>query len=249
MTYKSEPLPGLRVRNLSRRYGNHVAVQGLDLDLRQGEVLGLLGPNGAGKSTTMQMLAGTLAPSSGNIEICGMDLMEHPAAAKVHLGYLPEIPPLHPELTVHEFLLLAARLHRVSRDKSDSAVNQVLQQCALADVARRLIGRLSKGYRQRVGIAQALVHNPSVIILDEPTAGLDPLQRREVRTLIAELGRTRGVLLSTHSLAEAEALCGTVLILQQGAAVYRGPMEDLRNAHQGSIEDVFVQLTGQGDQA
>lgn len=249
MNNKSEPLPGLRVRNLSRRYGNHVAVRGLDLDLRQGEVLGLLGPNGAGKSTTMQMLAGTLAPGGGSIEICGIDLMEHPAAAKVHLGYLPEIPPLYPELTVREFLRYAARLHQVPRGKLDGAIDRTLQQCALIEVGHRLIGRLSKGYRQRVGIAQALVHNPSVIILDEPTAGLDPLQRREMRTLIGELGRNRGVLLSTHSLTEAEALCGKVLILQQGGAVFCGQMEDLRNAHEGSMEDVFVQLTRQGDPA
>lgn len=249
MNYKSERLPDLRVRNLGRRYGNHVAVQNLDLDLHQGEVLGLLGPNGAGKSTTMQMLAGNLAPSDGSIEICGVDLLRQPLAAKVHLGYLPEIPPLYPELTVREFLRLAARLHRVPKDKLHGAVDQALQRCALGDVAGKLIGRLSKGYRQRVGIAQAIVHSPSVIVLDEPTSGLDPLQLRDARSLIRELGGKRSILLSTHLLAEAEALCDRVLILRHGAAVFNGPMDDLAKQCGGNVEDAFVQLTRQEEPA
>jgi ABC-2 type transport system ATP-binding protein len=254
LTHKPDILPSLRARKLSCRYGARVAVDALDLDLHPGEVLGLLGPNGAGKSTTLQMLSGNLAPSSGSVEICGVDLSEQPEAAKAHLGYLPEIPPLYRELTVGEFLRFAARLHRVPKADVDAAVRQALQRCGLDDVAQRLIGNLSKGYRQRVGIAQAIVHNPSVIILDEPTAGLDPLQIREIRELIAALGRTHGVILSTHILAEAEALCDQVLILHQGRTVYSGGMADLCRQWQedgpravagNGLEEMFVRLTRQ----
>jgi len=251
---KPDILPSLRARKLSRRYGTRVAVDALDLDLHPGEVLGLLGPNGAGKSTTLQMLSGNLAPSSGSVEICGVDLSEQPEAAKANLGYLPEIPPLYRELTVGEFLRLAARLHRVPKAELDVAVRQALQRCGLDEVAQRLIGSLSKGYRQRVGIAQAIVHNPSVIILDEPTAGLDPLQIRDIRELIGALGRTHSVILSTHILAEAEALCDQVLILHQGRTVFSGGMTDLcrqrqedgpREAASNDLEEMFVRLTRQ----
>ncbi|MEN6586835.1 MAG: ABC transporter ATP-binding protein [Sulfuricella sp.] len=251
MTHQSDILPSLRARKLSRRYGTRVAVDLLDLDLHPGEVLGLLGPNGAGKSTTMQILSGNLAPSSGSVEICGVDLSERPEAAKANLGYLPEIPPLYRELTVREFLRLAARLHRVPKAELDAAVSRALQCCGLDGVAERLIGGLSKGYRQRVGIAQAIVHNPSVIILDEPTAGLDPLQIREIRELIATLGRTHSVILSTHILAEAEALCDRVLILHQGRVVFSGDMAELRHqwqengASENGLEAMFVRLTRQ----
>lgn len=241
----------LHAHKLGRCYGPRVAVSALDLDLRQGEVLGLLGPNGAGKSTAMQLLSGNLAPSSGSVEICGVNLSAQPEAAKAHLGYLPEIPPLYRELAVGEFLRLAARLHRVPKAKLDAAVSQVLQRCGLDEVAKRLIGNLSKGYRQRLGIAQAIVHNPSVIILDEPTTGLDPLQIREIRELIATLGRTHGIILSTHILAEAEALCDRVLILRQGRAVFGGGMAELRRqwqedgASENGLEEMFVRLTRQ----
>lgn len=247
----------MRASKLGRRFGTRVAaVEALDLDLFPGEVLGLLGPNGAGKSTTLQMLTGNLAPSSGSIEICGVDLSERPEAAKAHLGYLPEIPPLYRELAVNEFLRLAARLHRVPKAELEAAVESAMQRCGLGDVAKRPIGNLSKGYRQRVGIAQAIVHNPSVIILDEPTAGLDPLQVREIRDLIGVLGRTHGVILSTHMLAEAEALCDRVLILNSGRTVFAGAMEDLRREwREGSgegavngLEDMFVRLTHSGIQ-
>lgn len=246
----SETLPSLRARNLSRRHGKRMVLEALDLELRPGEVLGLLGPNGAGKSTTMRILTGNLAPDSGGVEICGVDLFEEPVAAKIHLGYLPEIPPLYRELTVTEYLRLAARLHRVPKAGVDAAVAQALQRCDLAEVAKRLIGNLSKGYQQRVGIAQAIVHSPAVIVLDEPTAGLDPLQIREIRALIAELGRSHGVILSTHFLPEAEALCSRVLILHQGRTVFSGPIDSLRQEGAGdSLEDLFVQLTRRGEAA
>lgn len=244
----SEALPFLRARNLSRHHGKRMVLEALDLDLYPGEVLGLLGPNGAGKSTTMRILTGNLASDTGSIEICGMDMLQAPMAAKMHLGYLPEIPPLYRELTVSEYLHLAARLHRVPEAGLEAAVTQALQRCGLMEVARRLIGNLSKGYQQRVGIAQAIVHAPAVIVLDEPTAGLDPLQIREIRALIAELGRSHGVILSTHFLPEAEALCSRVLILRQGRTVFSGSVEDLRQQSAGdSLEDFFVQLTWSAD--
>ena len=243
-------MPALRARNLSRFYGNHRAVEGLNLDLHPGEVLGLLGPNGAGKSTTMQMLTGNLAPSTGSVEICGVDLIENPVGAKTHLGYLPEIPPLYRELTVSEYLYLAARLHRVPKSSLDAAVKQALLHCGLEEVAKRLVGNLSKGYQQRLGIAQAIVHTPSVIILDEPTAGLDPLQIRDIRTLIEELGHTHSIVLSTHILAEAEALCSQLLILHQGRAVFSGSMEALCSERESSsLEEIFVRLTRQENPA
>lgn len=254
MNCKPDIPSSLRARKLVCRYGRRVAVDALDLDLHPGEVLGLLGPNGAGKSTTLQMLSGNLAPSSGSVEIKGVDLSEHPEEAKAHLGYLPEIPPLYRELTVREFLRLAARLHRVPKADLDAAVGQAQQRCGLDEVAKRLIGNLSKGFRQRVGIAQAIVHNPSVIILDEPTAGLDPLQSRDIRRLIGELGQSHGVILSTHILAEAEALCDRALILHQGRTVFSGGMEELCSQWQEGdqcdvvsigLEEIFVRLTRQ----
>jgi ABC-2 type transport system ATP-binding protein len=233
----------LRARNLTRLHGKRMVLEALDLELHPGTILGLLGPNGAGKSTTLQLLSGNLAPSSGSVEIHGVDLGRHPVAAKRHLGYLPEVPPLYSELTSHEYLLLVARLHRIPRSGQADAIKEALGRCGLTEVATRVIGNLSKGYRQRLGIAQAIVHAPAVIILDEPTGGLDPLHLRDIQALIAELGKTHAVLLSTHSLAEAETLCDQVLILDQGREVYRGNAETFgKGAGQGGLEEVFVRL-------
>jgi ABC-2 type transport system ATP-binding protein len=157
--------------NLSRNFGKHTAVHQVDLELRRGEVLGLLGPNGAGKSTTMQMLTGNLAPTSGSVQICGVDLLKNPQKAKCYMGYLPENPPLYKELTVDEYLRFAARLHHVNLSRIDSVLTEVKQRCGLNDIGKRLINTLSKGYQQRVGIAQAIIHQPEVIILDEPSIG------------------------------------------------------------------------------
>ncbi len=217
----------VQVDRLFRYYGAHCAVRDVSFSLRQGEVLGFLGPNGAGKSTTMQILAGVLAPSAGRVTINGLDLLDQPRAAKAHIGYLPEQPPLYPDFTVDEYLAYCARLHGVARRAVTSAVARAKERCGLADTGRRLIGNLSKGYQQRVGIAQAIVHQPAVVILDEPTVGLDPIQIREIRALIAELGAAHSVILSTHILPEVQAICSHVQIIHRGRLVFADAMADL----------------------
>ena len=238
-------------KDLSRSYGARCAVRNIGFELRQGEVLGLLGPNGAGKTTTLQMLAGCLAPSTGAIEICGIDLLEHPSAAKALLGYLPETPPLYRELTVDEYLRLAARLHRIPRNEIADAVNKARQRCGLAEVGKRLVGNLSKGYQQRMGIAQAIVHNPRVVILDEPTVGLDPIQIREIRSLIRELGFDHSVILSTHILPEVESVCDRIQIMNRGKLVFGGDIAELKQAYpeQANLEEVFIHLTQKEENA
>ncbi len=215
----------IEARQLSRRYGPTVAVADLNLSLRKGEILGLLGPNGAGKSTTMKMLAGVLAPSAGEVTINGVSLRESPQAAKRNLGYLPELPPVYPELTVDEYLIFCASLHGVAPDARAGAVARSRKACGLNEVASRLITNLSKGYQQRVGIAQAIIHRPPVVILDEPTIGLDPIQIREIRRLITELGQEHSVILSSHILPEIQAVCGRVMIIHRGRMVYNEPVE------------------------
>ena len=220
-------------QQLSRWFGARGAVLEINLELKKGEVLGFLGPNGAGKTTTMRMLTGNLAPSAGSISICGIDLLDHPKAAKQLIGYLPENPPLYRELNVDEYLALAARLHRVAKSALKKTMGQAKQRCGLNEVGKQLIGSLSRGYQQRVGIAQAIIHNPEVVILDEPTVGLDPIQMREIRTLIRELGGTHSVILSTHILPEVESVCDRVVIMHQGKGVYSGSIEALRQMREG----------------
>lgn len=228
--------------NLSRNFGPYTAVREVNLELNNGEVLGFLGPNGAGKSTTMRMLTGNLAPSSGSVEICGVDLLDDPLGAKKHIGYLPETPPLYRELTVNEYLLLAAKLHRIKKNKLLSALEAVKLQCGLIDVSKNLIGSLSKGYQQRVGIAQAIIHSPKVVILDEPTVGLDPNQMREILSLIRELGTSHSVVLSTHILTVVESICDRVQIMHQGQMVFTDTITSLKQK-KINLEEIFSQLT------
>jgi ABC-2 type transport system ATP-binding protein len=218
---------------LSRHFGTRPAVREVSLELARGEVLGLLGPNGAGKTTTMQMLTGNLAPSSGEVRICGIDLLERPTEAKARIGYLPETPPLYRDMAVDEYLALAARLHRVPKGDILKAVSRAKNRCGIADIGGRLIGSLSKGYQQRVGIAQAIVHEPDVVVLDEPTVGLDPNQIREIRSLIRELADRHSVILSTHILPEVETVCDRVQILNHGAVVYSDSIAALRRFRGG----------------
>jgi ABC-2 type transport system ATP-binding protein len=231
----------ISARGLTRRFGGRTAVENVHLEVRRGEVLGFLGPNGAGKTTTMQMLTGNLAPSEGEVKICGIDLLARPTLAKEKIGYLPETPPLYRDLTVDEYLELAVKLHRVRKGKRREAIGRAKQRCGLSEVGRKLIGSLSKGYQQRVGIAQAIAHEPEVVILDEPTAGLDPNQIREIRALLRELGSTRSVILSTHILSEVEAICDRVQIMHHGKIVYRDTIAGLKA--RSSLEDVFADLT------
>ena len=213
--------------HLYRYYGPTCAVQDVSFQLAKGDVLGFLGPNGAGKSSTMQMLTGNLAPSAGKIRVRGIDLLDNPKRAKHELGYLPEQPPLYREHTVDEFLTYCGRLHRVSGNRLRVAVDQAKQRCGLGAVGRRLIGNLSKGYQQRVGIAQAILHNPAVVILDEPTVGLDPIQIREIRGLIRELGNDHGIILSTHILPEVQGVCNRLQIINRGRLVFSDTMAGL----------------------
>lgn len=219
--------PLVAVEDLARTYGTVEAVRGISFELRRGEVLGLLGPNGAGKSTTMQILSGNLAPTRGRVRILGHDLQEEPLAAKRALGYLPEYPPVYRELTVDEYLNFCARLRRVARTARAGAIAGVKSRCGLGEVGHRLIGNLSKGYQQRVGLAQAILHSPPVIILDEPTVGLDPIQIREMRSLIRDLGREHGVILSTHILPEVQATCDRVQIIDRGRLVLNETIANL----------------------
>lgn len=231
----------IRVNNLVRYYGSHCAVDQISFELNAGDILGFLGPNGAGKSTTMQMLSGNLAPSEGEISINGVDLLDSPGAAKLAMGYLPELPPVYKELSVDEYLHYCAQLHRITKANIGKAVDVAKQRCGLTETRKRLIGNLSKGYQQRVGIAQAILHTPRVIILDEPTVGLDPIQIREIRDLIIELGKEHGIILSTHILPEVQAVCNRVQIINQGKLVYAADMDTLlQQQHTGLFEVMFA---------
>ena len=234
----------IEARQLSRRYGPTVAVAGLDLTLKQGEILGLLGPNGAGKTTSMKMLAGVLAPTAGTVKINGVDLREDPKSAKRHLGYLPEQPPVYPELTVDEYLGFCAGLHGIARKDRAAAVLAAKKDCGLKEVGHRLVGNLSKGYQQRVGLAQAIIHRPPVVILDEPTVGLDPNQIREIRSLITELGKSHSVILSSHILPEIQAVCGRVMIINRGRVVYN---ESVGKSHGAALTVEFRRAPKAGD--
>jgi len=215
--------PVLALDRVSRDLAGRRVVRDLTLALAKGEVLGLLGVNGAGKSTTLRMIAGVLAPTTGKILIDGQDLGEAPELARRRIGYLPEVPPLHTELTVTEFLAFCARLHGLARG-ADAAVARAIERCGLGDVRHRLIGALSKGFRQRVGLAQAILHEPALIVLDEPASGLDPVQTLNLRELVRGLGADHAVVLSTHVLPDVVACCDRVAILHEGVLRHEGSL-------------------------
>ena len=217
----------IKVRNLTKKYGNHLAVNNISFDIKPGKIYGLLGPNGAGKSTTMNILTGCLAATSGEVKVDGHDIFEEPIEAKKHIGYLPEQPPVYGEMTPREYLMFVAEAKGVPFEKSLRHVKEVMQLTQIYDVRNRLIRNLSKGYRQRVGIAQAMIGEPDVIILDEPTVGLDPAQIIEIRNLIKKLGRIKTVIISSHILAEISAVCDHVIIISHGNIVANDTLEHL----------------------
>ncbi|MGH7274555.1 MAG: ABC transporter ATP-binding protein, partial [Nitrospiria bacterium] len=206
----------IQVEHLTKQFGNRVAIQDLSFEASKGEVLGFLGPNGAGKTTTMRILTGFMPATSGTARVAGYDVWESPQEVKRRIGYLPEQPPLYNDMTVTEYLQFVAKIKGISPKQIKNSVRQVLEQCSLDEVRGRLIGNLSRGFRQRVGLAQALIHRPEVLILDEPTSGLDPKQIIEVRQLIKGLQGTHTVILSTHILPEVTAVCQRVVIINEG---------------------------------
>ena len=239
----------IEVSHLTKQYGNHLAVDDVSFTVADGQICGLLGPNGAGKSTIMNILTGYLSATSGQVTVAGHPLPEEADAAKACVGYLPEQPPLYPEMTVQEYLTFAAELKGVKKAERKEQVCRVARRTGLEAVLPRLIRSLSKGYKQRVGIAQALLGSPRLIILDEPTVGLDPAQVIEIRKLIRELGRAHTVILSSHILSEVQAVCQQILILSRGHLAAAGSLEEL-TADGKSLEEVFLELTdGESEEA
>lgn len=229
--------------HLTKKYGGHLAVDDVSFTVEDGQIYGLLGPNGAGKSTIMNILTGYLSATSGQVTVAGHPLPEEADEAKACVGYLPEQPPLYPEMTVGEYLNFVAELKKVPRAQRKEQVLRAARRTGLEKVLPRLIRSLSKGYKQRVGIAQALLGSPKIIILDEPTVGLDPAQVIEMRKLIRELGRAHTVILSSHILSEVQAVCQQVLILSKGKLAASGTLQEL-TADGRSLEEVFLALTG-----
>lgn len=239
----------IEVSHLTKQYGNHLAVDDVSFTVADGQICGLLGPNGAGKSTIMNILTGYLSATSGQVTVAGHPLPEEADAAKACVGYLPEQPPLYPEMTVQEYLIFAAELKGVKKAERKEQVCRAARRTGLEAVLPRLIRSLSKGYKQRVGIAQALLGSPRLIILDEPTVGLDPAQVIEIRKLIRELGRAHTVILSSHILSEVQAVCQQILILSKGHLAAAGSLEEL-TADGKSLEEVFLELTdGESEEA
>ena len=234
----------IEVKGLSKRYGDLEAVQNVSFEVQRGDVVGFLGPNGAGKTTTMRMLTGFIPPSAGSVCIAGHDMELEPIAARRSIGYLPETPPVYPEMRVVDYVNYVAAIKDVPRSERAEKVDHALEACGLVAERRRVIGTLSKGFRQRVGLAQAVVHEPPVLILDEPTAGLDPIQIVEIRNLIQELAQEEGrtVILSTHILSEVELICQRVLLISLGEIRIDGALEEVKGT--GSLEDVFLREAG-----
>jgi ABC-2 type transport system ATP-binding protein len=233
----------IEVENLSKRYGPTVAVSDVSFNVQKGEVLGFLGPNGAGKTTTMRVITGFFPPTSGKVRVAGHDVVDDPMEAKRRTGYLPETPPIYPDMTVAEYLSFVGRIKGVSRRDLKPRLDEIVEKCAVGNVRNRQIGKLSKGYRQRVGLAQALIHNPDVLVLDEPTAGLDPKQIIETRELITGFAGQHTVILSTHILPEVSKTCQRVVVINAGKIVAVGTPHELTHRLQG-FETVLITVEG-----
>lgn len=238
----------IEVNNLVKRYGNHLAVDHLSFQVEPGKIYGFLGPNGAGKSTTMNIMTGYIAPTEGTVTINGYDIVKDPEEAKKCIGYLPEIPPLYQEMTVKEYLKFVAELKKIKGEKKEAQIQEVMDMTMIADMAERLIRNLSKGYKQRVGLAQAILGYPEVIILDEPTVGLDPKQIIEIRELIKKLSEKHTIILSSHILSEVQAVCDEIMIISKGKLVACDTPEGLASLKNGSAT-LEVHILGEAEKA
>jgi ABC-2 type transport system ATP-binding protein len=234
----------LEVKGMEKSYGLVHAVRGVSFEVKKGEILGFLGPNGAGKSTTMRMITGFLAPSAGTAVVCGSDIIADPVNAKKSIGYLPENAPLYEDMTVDGFLRFIVEIRGFAGAESEKRVDDVVKLCRISEVRGKSIGTLSKGYRQRVCFAQAVIHDPAVLIMDEPTDGLDPNQKFVVRNMIREMAAEKAIVISTHILEEVEAICTRVIIISNGAIVESGTPEELKaKSATGRLDDVFRKVT------
>ncbi|NIN00025.1 MAG: ATP-binding cassette domain-containing protein [candidate division Zixibacteria bacterium] len=231
----------IRIKNLTKRFGELKAVDDVTFDVHTGQILGFLGPNGAGKTTTVRIITCYLAPTSGKVEVDGLDVSEHSLEVRKKIGYLPENAPLYSEMNVLDYLRFIMGVRGVAKERWSERTNEITDVCGLGPVINRNIGELSKGFRQRVGLAQAMVHNPDILILDEPTSGLDPNQIAEIRSLIKELGKEKTVILCTHILPEVEATCSRVLIINEGRIVADGSPTELQSSFQGK-EQIYLEL-------
>jgi len=231
----------IRVKNLTKRYGELKAVDDISFDIHTGEILGFLGPNGAGKTTTVRVITCYLLPTSGSVEVDGLDVFEHSLEVRKKIGYLPENAPLYSEMNVLDYLHFVMGIRGIAKDRWNQRIKEIIDICGLGPVIHRNIGELSKGFNQRVGLAQAMVHDPEILILDEPTSGLDPNQIAEIRSLIKELGKEKTVILCTHILPEVEATCGRVLIINEGKVVADGSPAELQSSFQGK-EQIYLEL-------
>ncbi len=233
----------ITVKELTKRYARNTAVDHISFDIEKGQIVGFLGPNGAGKTTTMRMLTCFLPPTAGTATVAGFDVLEEPMEVKKRIGYLPETPPLYPEMMTGEYLSFVGSLKGLRGAELKQRVDYVSERCAIADVRNKLLGKLSKGYRQRVGLAQAIIHNPDVLILDEPTSGLDPKQINETRDLIKSLAGDHTIILSTHILPEVEQICQQVIIISKGKLVATDTVDNLQTRARGA-ESVLVEVAG-----
>jgi ABC-2 type transport system ATP-binding protein len=241
----------IKVSNLTKKYGNFLAVDNISFHITRGEIVGLLGPNGAGKSTTMNIITGYIPATSGTVKVSGIDVAEGSVEVRKHIGYLPESTPLYNEMDIINYLKFIAQIRGIEKSAVNGKIKEIIHTFGLEPMLDKTLGQLSKGYRQRVGLAQAWIHNPDILILDEHTSGLDPKQRVEIRDLIRKIGEQRTVILSTHNLAEVQATCDRVIIINQGRTVAEGKVKDLiarafpeeKNLENINLEDCFIKIT------